>query len=332
MNDSKLQNDIIPKIWVLTDNSKANSEQAIALAQKISDNYEIKQISYNNFSKLSNWILKLFPLHVKHSVFLELERSTPPDIIISAGRKTASLSAYLKKLYKSQNILVKNIQILRPSIKPKYFDIIILPQHDCFNYVSPNIIKTIGSITNIKSHITEADYQFRQTYSALNKYIVLIIANDNRHYNIPLLEIEKLIISAEKLAQQNSMKLLVKIDSVLSKKAQSYMRKICSSPNIIYFNPENIAAYPAILKNAYHIIVTADSIYSCSEAVSSGTPVHIYIPQYLSSKKHKYFVQQLIDIGVARQFDLNINELESYPYIALNELSRVEKIIKNIIF
>ena len=55
-----------------------------------------------------------------------------PDIIMFSGRRTAPLAIYLKKIFKNQT---KIIQIMRPNLSPKEFDLIILPQHDNYRYI-----------------------------------------------------------------------------------------------------------------------------------------------------------------------------------------------------
>ena len=50
----------IPKIWVLVDNRIGNANQAIVLAEKLGQPFEIKHINYNHFAKFPNSILSLF--------------------------------------------------------------------------------------------------------------------------------------------------------------------------------------------------------------------------------------------------------------------------------
>ena len=95
--NSDLNNVPHPKIWVLIDNRIGNANQALALAAKLNVSYQVKNFQYNSFAILPNFLLGLWPIHVKRSVLDELKSQDAPDIIISSGRRTAPLAIYLKK-------------------------------------------------------------------------------------------------------------------------------------------------------------------------------------------------------------------------------------------
>jgi mitochondrial fission protein ELM1 len=48
---------ILPRAWVLVDNRIGNANQAIELAEKLGETFEIKHIEYNAFGKLPNALL-----------------------------------------------------------------------------------------------------------------------------------------------------------------------------------------------------------------------------------------------------------------------------------
>ena len=87
-----------PRIWVLIDNRTGNANQALALASKIGFEYQVKKVRYNILVMLPNFLLGLWPIHVKKSLLDSLKNEDAPDIIISSGRRTASLAVYLKKI------------------------------------------------------------------------------------------------------------------------------------------------------------------------------------------------------------------------------------------
>ena len=105
------------------------------------------------------------------------------------------------------------------------------------------------------------------------------------------------------------------------------------APNIIYdpiiSDKEN--PFLSILKHAKFLIITSDSVSMCSEAASTGHPLYIYTPEKFDSKKHKYFTQQLIDLGVARALTPHSPPLEEYTYTPLNEVLRVAKAARELL-
>ena len=52
------------KIWIIADNKVGTYQQSIALAEAIGFEYELIKVSYNYFSKLPNFLLRLFPIHL----------------------------------------------------------------------------------------------------------------------------------------------------------------------------------------------------------------------------------------------------------------------------
>ncbi|GAA5253070.1 ELM1/GtrOC1 family putative glycosyltransferase [Candidatus Rickettsia kedanie] len=85
------------KIWVIADDRTGNTNQAIALAKKLTEEYTTIRLEYNCLAKLPNFLLKYYPLHIKSELLQDILAKSQPDIIITAGRRTAVLAFYLKK-------------------------------------------------------------------------------------------------------------------------------------------------------------------------------------------------------------------------------------------
>jgi mitochondrial fission protein ELM1 len=314
-----------PIIWVLVDSRIGNANQAIELAQAIGKEYEIKNIEYNNWASLPSFFLKVFPIHIKRSVLLNLKKETLPDVVISAGRRTAALALYLKKL---SNYKTKIIQIMRPNIKPNEFDLIILPQHDSFNHSLPNIVRIIGALTNVRDKIQKSQSNFDNKYPEIKNYIAVIIGGSTKGYKLTLDNARGLSKTLTNISQNNSLQLFITFSRRTPDIVKNYFKQNFTWPNIIY-DPLSGEAnpYPAILGRADYIISTTDSISMCSEAVSTGKPVYVFCPPNFKLKKHNYFIQQLVDLGLAKRLDLTVNKLEKYDYEPLTEISKVAEII-----
>lgn len=317
-------------VWVLTDHIVGNSNQALELARKLSNNVQIKNLKYNFAAKLPNFILKIFPWHIKSSIRKELAESfkqSPPNIIISAGRRTAMVALYLKNL--SEQNPPHLIQVMRPDVSADEFDIIILPQHDQFSYLSPNVIRMIGSLNDVQSKIHENEVDFHEHYPSMKKFIAVLIGGSSKTYKMTIGDIKPLLEHVKSVAKTKSMKILLTVSRRTPQKVQNYIMENLGDPHIVYQPDSNRPSpYPSMINLARYIIVTADSVSMCSEATSSGNPVYLYLPQSFKLVKHRYFIQQLVDIGVARYIDLSKPNLEHYNYKPLNELDRIGKIIK----
>lgn len=316
----------IPKIWVLVDNRIGNANQAIVLAEKLGQPFEIKHINYNHFAKFPNSILSLFPIHIKCNILRRLKAENIPDIIISAGRRTAVLAVYLKKISNNKS---KIIQIMRPNLEPKAFELIILPQHDIYNHTLPNIVRILGALTNVQEKLPDIKANFENEYPDIKNFIAVIIGGSTKNYKLTMENAQELGEVLSAVADNHSLALFITFSRRTPKNIKEYFQKKFQWPNICY-DPESGEAnpYPAILGAAKFIVSTSDSISMCSEAASTGKPVYIYRPDSFSLKKHNFFIQQLVDLGIARRLDKNTNYLEPYSYEPLSEINKVAEMIQ----
>ena len=66
----------------------------------------------------------------------------------------------------------------------------------------------------------------------------------------------------------------------------------------------------------------------CSEVVSSGKPLYVYIPEYINkSAKITSFIDQLVEKKIIRILN-NYSTIEEYSYKPWNEVARIAKLIK----
>ena len=169
------------KIQVLADDSTGNTHQAIALAEKLTEEYTIIKLQYNCLAKLPNFLLKYYPIHIKSELLQDILDKSPPDMIITAGRRTAVLAFYLKKKFKD----IKLIQIMQPNLPYNAFDTVILPYHD-YHLSSRDLIA--GSSKNLKRHC-EATKWLRQSqdfFTRLLRQYFVFPHNDDFKNIIPI--------------------------------------------------------------------------------------------------------------------------------------------------
>ena len=319
-----------PKVWVLVDNRIGNANQAIDLAQKLGEDFEIKHVDYNHFAKLPSTLLSIFPVHVKKSVLASFKKENIPEIIISAGRRTAALAVYLKKI---SNKETKIIQIMRPNLEARDFELIILPQHDNFNHTLSNVVRIIGALTNVKSKVQKGSEEFQKHYPDIKNFIAVLIGGSTKGYKLTMENSVALSNILALIAENHSLPLFISFSRRTPEKVRNYFKDKFTWPNIIY-NPDNPAGgqlnpYPAMLNSAEYIISTTDSISMCSEAASTGKPVYVFCPANFKLKKHNFFIQQLVDLGLVRRLETTTSYLEKYEYEPLSEVTRVADIIKD---
>ncbi len=315
-----------PKLWVLVDNRVGNTNHALELAGKLGVKFEIKHIEYNSFAKLPSYLLNFSPIHIKKHILSKLKNEKIPDLIMSSGRRIAPLAVYLKRLSGNSS---KIIQIMRPNLEPREFEMIILPQHDSFNYTLPNIVRIIGALTSIQDRLLNENKEFVKKYPDLNQFIATIIGGSTKNYKLTMRNAELLARILNKISGTHSLPIFITFSRRTPKNVKKYFIDNFSWPHIIY-DPASGESnpYPAILGRAEYIISTTDSISMCSEATSFGKPVYVFCPANFKLKKHSFFIQQLVDLGMVRRLEATTNYLEKYEYEPLSEITKVAKIIK----
>lgn len=313
-------------IWILLDNRTGNDNQAIALAEEIGLGYEIKNIKYNFFGKLPNFLFKFNPFHINKTILNSLDFNKLPKIIISSGRRTAPLALYLKK--KSNNNL-KIVQIMKPNTATSEFDLVIIPQHDNIREISPNIIKIIGALCNIKLKLEIGGEELYKHYPDIKNFIAVVIGGDTKKYKFTTSIAELFSEILTKISLNHASPFFISFSRRTPRAVKEIIKKHFPWPHAIYdpdqdgYNP-----YIGMLSKADYIITTADSISICSEVASTGKPLYIFCPNKFKLKKHRFFIQQLIDLGIARKIEESTNFLETYSYKPLYEVKKVAEIIK----
>ena len=316
------------KIWVLVDDRMGNANQAIELAETIGQSFEVKKIEYNSFARLPSYLLGIFPIHIKKSVLAKLETQELPDVIISAGRRVAALALYLKKRGQTQK-KIKIIQIMRPYVDSNEFDLIILPQHDNFNYTLSNVLRVIGGLTNVQEKNRKSQVEFETIYPQINNCIAVVIGGSSKGYKMTLENARLLIATIANISDNHSLPLFITFSRRTPPEVKLLIENEVLLPNIVIDpSKSNYNPYPTLLGKAEYIITTSDSISMCSEAVGTGKPVYVFCPKNFGLKKHKFFLQQLVDLGLARVLDPSSSILKKYTYQPLNEIKRVAKIIQ----
>ncbi|MBP7190181.1 MAG: mitochondrial fission ELM1 family protein [Rickettsiaceae bacterium] len=312
-------------IWVLSDSKTGSTVQAVALAEKLSMTFEIKKLEYNLWALLPNFILGSTEIHLK-STSSDLTSDIPPKIIISSGRRTAPVALSIKDRYPE----VKVIQIMKPFLAPSKFDLIILPQHDKFTDNGGKIMTIIGSLHNIKSKLRDAKGTIKSSNPHLQNFIAVLIGGDTKKYKFTEEEAQRLAKQINAISINHGINVFVSFSRRTSDKVKNIIRQEFQWPHVVYdpVSSSDPNPYYGMLSDADFIIATCDSVSMCSEASASGKPLYIFHSNDKNMHKHRYFAQQLVDLGVAKFLTRDIETLETYEYDPFDEAEKVSDYIK----
>ncbi len=310
-------------VWVLADDRAGNVAQVVGVAENLGIPYIRKNIFYNKLSNLPNF------LKFNLLIGIDLSQSDPltqpwPDLVISAGRKTAPIAYYIKKKSAGKT---KIIHLMRPEMPINFFDLIVMPHHDNFKDTN-NIIKIIGAPNKINDKLlSQAKLEWNDKLSFLpSPKIAVLVGGNTKLGNFSESEAEKLSKILNDFAAKYNGSLLISTSRRTPENCTNIIKNNISVPNY-FFNAYSKDANPYLgfLAWADVIIVSGDSVSMCSEACATGRPVYIYCPENLIPQKHKKFHQQLYKENYARPFDNNLEIFVGKKLTSTNDLSRIIK-------
>lgn len=293
-----------PVIWVLADDRAGNRAQCLGVADRLGTAYITKEIRYNAWARLPNLL--------RGASLLGLDRASTkalkapwPDVVISAGRRTAPVARWIKR----RNPQTALVHLMWPDAAPDGFDCIVLPSHDKAHGDQPNILRVLGAPHRITPTVLEAAAgQWRERLEHLPPAarIAVLVGGSTKDSAFTDADYHRLGGLAKTLATGAHGSILLTTSRRTGKAGEKILLgHIDKIPNHSHCwgNPgsgEN--PYLGYLALADAIIVTADSIAMCSEACSTHKPVFIYQPMTLSAK-HSRFVNTLIATGYAYPLD-----------------------------
>lgn len=318
-------------VWVLVDNRTGTANQAIALAENLPFSYSLKKIEYNILGNLPNFVIG------GTNFFINKDKSDSlnapyPKMVIAAGRRLAALALYIKK----QNPSTKLVHLLKPDLPASVFDLVVLSQHDKHSYNTKNIAYIIGALNNVKPKLTAAAEEFSSHYPHLyNNFIAVIIGGSTKTDDFTPNEIDERAAQIADICSNHGMPAVISFSRRTSNIIKQAFIKRFEWPHVIFdpttpkgdkpYNP-----YLGMLACAKFVVCSGDSVCMCSEAAATEKPIYVFLPQYFRSKKHRYFLQQLLDLEMIRMLDRGMDLLSEYTHPALNEMPYVTQRVKEL--
>jgi len=310
---------MIKQTWVLIDDNIGNNNQAIALANKLEYKYELKKLTYNCFARLPNFLLFGSLIQIDKKILDNFDNL--PDLIISSGRRTAYVAVAIKKRKPS----VKIIQIMKPNLNLKHFDVIIIPIHDEFDTSNKKIIRITGALNDISNRIAKSNIApVEIKYPILQfDFIAVIIGGGSKKYNFPEQDELKLLEILIAVQKNNNLPLFISFSSRTNSAIKKKIIEKFSKYPIYDPKQDSLNPYIFMITKAKFVICTGDSISMCSEVASVGRPLYIFMPNSFKSCKHRRFYLDLISKNIAKPLTSLTKKLTEYSYDPLDESKKI---------
>jgi mitochondrial fission protein ELM1 len=302
------------KIWVLVDDRAGNRAQIIGLAQNLSDDFEIKEIQYNNFIKIPNFLKFGFLIGIsKETKKYLLKNKNIPDIIISAGRRSAILSSYLKKKFSN----IYNIHLMSPDLSFDKFSQIILPNHDGIKKNHLNISYINGALHKINTETIKQNFVKHQKFFTQfsQPLISVLIGGNSKNKNFSAEKMQELLILCQNISHKYGYPILFfnsrRTNREMSKVLENFLTENQNHQLYHHKQKNSHEIYLASLYTSKIIITTGDSISMCSESCASGKYIFIYSDSEFCSKKHLKFHNCLFQQNYAQKLSCDVKLIKN---------------------
>ena len=222
-----------------------------------------------------------------------------PELVIASGRKSVAPAAAIRRAAGDRTIVV---QIQKPNIGLKNFDLVVAPRHDGLK--GENVVSTTGSLHGLTRRLLDEAAAGRAADAAhLPRPLILAaIGGPNRVYRFTPAEARAL---GHRLGGLEGGVLVTVSRRTPPDAADALMSELDPS-RAVFWRGRGANPYGGWLGLADAIVTTSDSVNMATEACVTGKPVHIaHLPG--GSKKFGSFHESLKRGGHARDFDGTID-------------------------
>lgn len=310
----------IKSCWIITEGIAGTENQCLGVAEALGIAPVLKRIKLRSpWKQLSPWL----SCGHQHALARDSDRIDPPypDLLIASGRKSIGIALHVKKKSGGKTFLV---QIQDPRICPKYFDLVVVPQHDPTR--AQNVMVTKAGLHRITAQkILEARERWERQLIKIPhpRVAVLVGGNSKAHQMTP----DNARILAEQLlalVDHHKVGLMITASRRTGEENTAYLRERLKSQNIQFWDNTGENPYFGFLALADYIIVTEDSVSMTSEALATGKPVYIASLEG-GARRLDAFHRLLQEQGYTRPFT---GLLERWSYTPPDDTMRVAEEIK----
>lgn len=315
-----------PIIWVLTDDRAGNVAQAVGVAEALNRPFETKAIRYTPLARLPNVVTGATLLGLTPESRAAL---TPPwpDVVISAGRRTAPAARWIKRKAGAEKAVIL-VHLMNPGRSgADEFDLIAIPRHDCVvpGGDAPNVMRITGAPHRFTAaRMTSAADSWASRLAGIPRpFIALIVGGATHSRPFPTALATDLGQSVHRMAAEVGGSVLLATSRRTGMEAEQALLAAIPEPRQAFLwsgggdNP-----YFGFLALADAIVVTGDSVSMCSEACAAPAPVYIYAPEGMVAPKHARLHRDLYAGGMARPFTGRFEDWQHPPLNAASDVAR----------
>lgn len=307
-----------PVIWVLDDPRAGTAAQAIGIAERLG-------VPFRRIALTWNWKAHVAALAPQGSLMglasaagFERPETEAPDMVISAGRRSAPVALWLKARYGCRLVHCMSPGLVRQGA----FDLLVIPAHDR-PAVAPNVMPVLGAPHRVSPlSLYQAAQAWSERLAHLPKpRVALLVGGPVRTVGMPT----ELAFALGREVAQLAVNIGGTVMATTSRRtgqdaADALADGLGPAMHVLYrWGEPDENPYMGYLATADIIVVTADSVSMISEACATTSPVYVALPQ-LAGPRHRILVESLAQAGQVRPF---AHSLAGWPRVPLDESGRV---------
>lgn len=314
---------MIPRTcWVVIDDAAGFYSQGLGLAEALGfADPPVKRVRALRLPW--NWLPCHPSLASLRALTPESDAIAPPwpDLVISCGRKAASIALAIRKAAGGS---VKLVHVQRPQGPAGCFDAVVAPRHD--RIAGPNVIAMRGATHRVTpQRLAAAAQEFAPLVQHLARpRVAVLVGGSNRYYQLSPEWAAEFGAALAAIAKASGCALMVTASRRTGESQIAALERELEGVNALIWKGEGANPYFGFLALADGIIATSDSVSMISEALAAKKPLLIAkLPG--DSKRFEYFIQSLIEDGLARYFT---GRFELFATPGEDEMPRVADAVK----
>ena len=283
------------RVWVLADDRAGNVNQLLGVAEALGWPYEIKEIRYNKWIKLPNWLLGSSMLAIDAKSKQRLQ-SPWPDVVLSAGRRSFPIARAVKRLSKGKT---KIVQLMQPGRSvARHADLIVLPDHDKKTSARNTLFVTGAPHRITQERLKNEKKKWERVLGNFPKPRIALMVGGSTKGKVFTEEREEKWIHTVGMLKPGSVMTTTSRRTPVNI-VELLQKKLPQNRFFYHYGDKSENPYFGLLAWADSIVVTGDSISMCSECCGTNKPVYVFAPDGMVSEKHARFLSKLYEKGYA---------------------------------
>jgi mitochondrial fission protein ELM1 len=222
-----------------------------------------------------------------------------PDVLISCGRRSVGCAISIGRASRGATLLV---HVQDPRHRAAAFDLVVAMRHDRIP-AGDRVMKVSTALHDLTlENLAAAGRAWTERFATLPRPLAgVVIGGDVRGRAFTLADGTRLLEGLQRLRRGAGAGLAI----TPSRRTPAAIRRLLADAfageeGVFLWDLQGENPYRAILSLSDRLIVTSDSVSMVSEALSAPHPVEVFD---LGFPRHRAFLQDLLDRGLARRFD-----------------------------